>query len=118
LVLDLNIASYPYAIDTGDFNRDGREDIVLSAVNTNNVIVLGCYWYPQDVSLDLGADGTIDATFDGLITEESSFEIDMTEEVREYLRENNIKGEARIPIRVICGEEGVVVLSDLLVIYR
>jgi hypothetical protein len=115
---DLNIASYPFAIDTGDFNQDGRMDIVLSAVNTNNVIVLGCYWYPKDVSIDIGADGTIDKTYEGLVTGSDSYELDMTEELREYLKENDIEGTARVPIRVITGEEGVVVLSDLLVIYR
>lgn len=118
LVEDLNIAAYPFAIDIGDFNKDGREDVVLSAVNTNSVIVLGCYWYPRDISVDIGADGTIDETFHGLITGDDAFEIDMTDEIKDYLDKNDVKGEARIPIRIISGEEGVVVLSDLLVIYR
>ncbi|MGA1819590.1 MAG: FG-GAP repeat domain-containing protein [Thermoplasmatota archaeon] len=117
-LIDLNIASYPFAIDTGDFDNDGRTDIVLSGVNTNCVIVTGCYWYPQDVSIDIGADGTIDRTFSGLITDSSIFEVDMTEEVRAYIRENGGKGDIRVPIKVIAGEEGVVVLEDLLVIYR
>jgi len=117
-LLDLNIASYPFAIDTGDFDKDGRDDIVLSGVNTNCVIVTGCYWYPQDVSIDIGSDGTIDRTFSGLITDSSVFEVDMTEEVREYLKVNGHDGQTRIPITEIAGEEGVVVLEDLLVIYR
>ncbi|MGA1792498.1 MAG: FG-GAP repeat domain-containing protein [Thermoplasmatota archaeon] len=117
-LVDLNIASYPFAIDTGDFDRDGRTDLVLSGVNTNCVIVTGCYWYPEDVSIDIGADGTIDRTFEGLITDSSVFEVDMTEEVRAYLQENGGKGDVRVPIKVIAGEEGVVVLEDLLVIYR
>ncbi|MBN1390255.1 MAG: VCBS repeat-containing protein [Candidatus Thermoplasmatota archaeon] len=114
----LNIASYPYAIDTGDFNSDGREDIVLSAVNTNCVIVTGCYWYPSDVSLDIGADGSIDHTFPGPMTGDRSYDVDITEEVTRYLKENDIEGDVKVPVRVIAGEEGVVVLDDLIVLFR
>ncbi|MGA1872453.1 MAG: FG-GAP repeat domain-containing protein [Thermoplasmatota archaeon] len=118
LEVDLNIASYPFAIDTGDFNRDGRDDIVLSAVNTNNVIVTGCYWYPENVSIDIGADGSIDFNFRGEITGDSMHEIDITDQVNDYLRTLDLTGDVRIPIRVIASEEGVVVLEDLLVVYR
>jgi len=114
---DMNIASYPFAIDTADFNKDGRMDIVLSAVNTNSVVVLGCYWYPSDVKIDVGADGTIDHEFKGLVTNEDSYEVDLTDQVRDYLKDHKGTGEVRVPIRVITGEEGIVVLRELLVVY-
>ncbi|MEA3557637.1 MAG: VCBS repeat-containing protein, partial [Candidatus Thermoplasmatota archaeon] len=117
-VQDLNIGSYPYAIDTADLDDDGRDEIVISIVNTNNILVLGSYWYPMDILIDIGADGTIDRTFSGLITDDDLFEIDMTEELKEYLDDlDNKNGNIKIPIRVIAGREGIVVLSDLMVIY-
>ncbi len=117
LVQDLNIGSYPYAIDTADFNSDGREDITISVVNTNNVLVLGCYWYPSDISIDLGADGTIDWVHNGIMKEDDVVEFDMTDALVSYLEENDAKGSVKVPVRVIAGQEGVVELSDLIVVY-
>lgn len=117
-IVDLNIGSYPFAIDTADFNGDGRMDITISVVNTNFILVTGCYWYPQDVSIDIGADGTIDHTVSGLLMDDDINELDITDQVREYLKGKDVDGDVRVPIKVIAGEEGVVILSDLLVIYR
>ncbi|MFW3145814.1 MAG: FG-GAP repeat domain-containing protein [Thermoplasmatota archaeon] len=115
----LNIGSYPFAVDSADFNKDGRMDMAITIVNTNNVLVLGCYWYPQDISIDVGADGTIEKNYPGLFTEESGGQIDITEAVKEYLSDHKGDGDTiKVPIKVIAGKEGIVVLSDLLIVYR
>jgi hypothetical protein len=117
-LIDLNIASYPYAIDIADFNTDGREDIVLTSVNTNSVIVTGCYYYPSGVQINVGADGTIDHSFVGLMTEDDNIEIDITDAIKDYVNEHKVKGQdTKVPLRLIADMEGVVTLSNLLVLY-
>lgn len=117
-MIDLNIASYPYAIDLADFNTDGRDDIVLTSVNTNSVIVTGCYYYPSGVQINVGSDGTIDHSFEGLMTEDDAQEIDITDALKDYVKEHKVKGQdTRVPLGVISEMEGVVSLSNLLVLY-
>jgi hypothetical protein len=113
-----NIASYPYAIDMSDFNTDGRNDLVITSVNTNSVIVTGCYYYPSGLKINVGKDSTIELDRKGLLTENEILNLDIKDDLNRYIRANRVKGEdINVPISIICSEEGVVRLSNLLVIY-
>lgn len=115
---DLNIGSYPYAIDMADFNSDGRSDLVLTSVNSNSVIVTGSYYYPKGIKIDVGDDKRIDLELEGLLTEEDSIDMDIKDELRRYIRNNRVQGkDLKVPISVICQQEGLVELSNLLIIY-
>ena len=115
---DLNIASYPYAVDSSDFNSDGRMDMVITSVNTNSVIVTGCYHYPEDVSLNVGGDWSMEFTTDGMFTGERSEEVDISDAVRDFVSKNRPDdGYIDVPLRITAGLEGVVSLSDLVVVY-
>ncbi len=118
LFSDLNIGAYPYAIDIADFNSDGRDDLVLTSVNTNSVIVTGCYYYPTGVSINVGVDADTDYFHAGPMTSSISVKVDITDELNSYIRQNAVEGEElKVPLRVVCKEEGVVSLSNLLIVY-
>jgi hypothetical protein len=113
-----NIGSYPYAIDMADFNSDGRQDMVITSVNTNSVIVSGCYYYPAGVRVNIGKDSRMEYERSGLLTESDMIELDIREELNRYIRNNRVEGmDLDIPVSIICGVEGVVELSNLVVIY-
>ncbi|MGA1821689.1 MAG: FG-GAP repeat domain-containing protein [Thermoplasmatota archaeon] len=114
----LNIGAYPYFIDVADLNGDGRSDIAITSVNTDRVVVLGCYNYPRDVHIDVGATGTFDLSVSGEFR--NSETIDITDSLNSYLASNrNGPGDTvRIPIKTICNVEGIVRFSDLYVIYE
>lgn len=115
---NLNFGSFPYAIALSDLNSDGREDIILTAVNTNSVIVSGCYYYPVDIGLNVGIDGDIDFEYEGTLTTETSVEVEITDQLRRYVEDHRVEGkDILVPLRIISQEEGVVSLSDLLVVY-
>ncbi len=116
--LDLNIGSFPYAIEVNDMDGDLRQDIVITSVNTNNVLMLGCTGLPENVTIDIGSDGTIDGRVDGTIGEGSYAELDITKALKNYLSKNkDAKGTLTIPITVYSQKHGTVVLSELSVVY-
>jgi len=114
----LNIGAYPYFIDVDDLNGDDRDDIAITSVNTDRVVVLGCYYYPRDVQIDVGLTGSYDLSINGEFRNRVS--MDITESLNQYLDQHrNGPGETvRIPIKTICNVEGVVRLNDLYVIYE
>jgi hypothetical protein len=110
------IGSYPFMITVMDLNGDGREEISLTSVNTARIVVQGCYYYPSDVRIDVGADGDYEYEGTGLLT--SPQEIDIASAISEYLDEHGGDGPVSVPVQVSCGGEGIVKLSDLVVIHR
>jgi hypothetical protein len=115
--LDLNIGSFPYAIEINDMDGDGRLDLAITSVNTNNVLMLGCTGLPQNVTIDVGSDGTIDGRFTGTIGGEE-LELDITKAVKDLLSRNrNAKGSVSVPVTVHSQRHGTVALTELSVVY-
>jgi hypothetical protein len=114
----LNIGAYPYFIDVADLNGDGRNDVAITSVNTDRVIVFGCYNYPRDVGIDVGLTGSFDISVSGELKESET--IDITDSLNNYLERygDGSKDNVKIPIKVICNIEGIVRFSDLYVIYE
>jgi hypothetical protein len=113
---EIMIGSYPFMTTISDLNGDGRDDISLTSVNTAKVVVQGCYYYPSDVRIDVGADGKFEYEGSGLLT--TPLELDIGGAVEDYMREHGGDGTVSVPIQVSCGGEGIVKLSDLVVVYR
>jgi hypothetical protein len=113
-----NIGAYPYAIEMADFNSDGRTDMVLTSVNTNSVIVTGCYYYPHGLKINIGKDSSIEVKHDGLVSPDVVLQLEMKNELNRYIKANRVEGEdLNIPLSIICQQEGMVRLSNLLVVY-
>ncbi len=116
-VRDYSIGSGPYMIDTADFDGDGREDIVVTSVNTGYAVVFDCYYYPTGFRLDLGGDGKFEFSEDGFM--DYQVEIDLTDEIRDYMAEHSDDGDTVIiPLTALSQENGMVRLSNLEIIYR
>ncbi len=115
---DQNIGAYPYAIEMADFNSDGRMDMVLTSVNTNSVIVTGCYYYPHGLMINIGKDSSIEVQHDGMLSPDVVLQLEMKNELNRYIKANRVEGEdLNIPLSIICQQEGIVRLSNLLVVY-
>ncbi|MDG6224511.1 MAG: VCBS repeat-containing protein [Candidatus Thermoplasmatota archaeon] len=114
---DMWIGAFPYMISVDDLNNDGRHEIVLTSVNTARAVVQGCFYYPSDVRIDVGSDDNFEMDHEGSLGKEV-FEIDITDAVKRYIEDHGGSGKVRVPVSVICGQQGVVRLSGLTVIYR
>jgi hypothetical protein len=116
--LDLYIGSFPYAIEINDMDGDLRQDLVITSVNTNNVLMLGCTGFPENVTIDIGADGSMDGRVQGIVDEGTAVELDITKALKHYLSRNkDVRGTLTIPITVYSQKHGTVVLSELSVVY-
>lgn len=114
---DMWIGAFPYMISVDDLNNDGRPEIALTSVNTARAVVQGCFYYPSGVRIDVGSDGNFEMDHEGLLGREIH-QIDIKDAIERYLKDHGGSGKVRVPVSVICGQQGVVRLSDLTVIYR
>ena len=114
-VQELNIGAYPYFIGVDDLNKDGRSDIALTSVNTDRIVVFGCYNLPQGVKIDVGSDGDFELDREGVL--DGSVTVDITDSLNRYLENHRGSGETvRVPLKSICMREGIVELSELVII--
>ena len=114
-VQELNIGAYPYYIGVDDLNGDGREDIALTSVNTDRVVVFGCYNLPEGIMIDVGSDGDYEYEEEGIF--KGPVTIDITESINEYLDDWDGTGETvRVPIKAVCMVEGIIEMDNLVVI--
>ena len=122
-IYEKTTGAYPYYMAIDNLDGDGRPDIVVTNVNTASVSVVSDYYYPSDVKIDLN--GNPNPPEYSLPPGELSTTVrtpDLSSEVQKYLDSHQHladgDGNIQVPITVLMGKSGMVVLSDLELTYE